>query len=176
MGRKKISKETTEVSTVSGSEARVRRKRRSKKIPLYKKDPLPGLNPKLFAKIKQQYFDIDYIDKLNDEEKAWLSKFMWEYLGANLSGKDLLHTTDEQKKDCYSRNNSRQRDLYNYLLIAKRNLDINDVTVIKELDLSKIESNRCDLEESKAVVRYDIKNHPDEELTLEDYIFEAKLK
>lgn len=73
----------------------------------------PGLNNKLFSKVKQQYFDYDYVDKLNPEEKEWLSKFTDEYLGANLSAPKPLHKTKALRKDCYDRNNSRNRDVYN---------------------------------------------------------------
>lgn len=78
-----------------------------------KKAKHTGLNPKLFSKIKQQYFDYDYINELSEDEKAWLSKFTDEYLGANLSGSKPLHRTKALKKDCFDRNNSRNRDIYN---------------------------------------------------------------
>lgn len=55
--------------------------------------------------------DYDYLDKLTEKEKAWLNKFTHEYTNAGKLNKKHkpLHKTPEQKKDCYDRNNARNR-------------------------------------------------------------------
>ena len=80
----------------------------------------PGLEKNLFSKVKQEYHDIDYANQLSDKEKAWLSQFMEEYLGANLNedghkskyNRKPLHKSKRHRKDCFDRNNARQRDIY----------------------------------------------------------------
>lgn len=73
----------------------------------------PGLKKNLFSKIKQEYHDLDYVDKLSEEEKEWLSRFMEEDLGARLNhdGKKI-YKKKLGKAECYRRNNQRNRDLY----------------------------------------------------------------
>jgi len=80
----------------------------------------PGLDKTLFSKIKQEYHDIDYAHKLNDNEKKWLSQFMEEDLGAQLNPDTLkskynrkaLNKTKTQRKGCFDRNNHRNVDIY----------------------------------------------------------------
>ena len=89
-------------------------KKAGAKKPKKKRDvaKYPGLNKNLFSRIKQEYFDFDYIDKLGHEDKLWLSQFNEEYLGARLNGsKKPLHRTKRLKKNCFDMNNSRNRDI-----------------------------------------------------------------
>lgn len=73
----------------------------------------PGLDKHLFSRVKQEYHDYDYVDKLSDKDKEWLSTFTEEYLGARLNHKKKkLHRTKKMKRDCFNRNNARQRDTY----------------------------------------------------------------
>lgn len=72
-----------------------------------------GLNPHLFSKIKQEYHDIDYVDKLSDEDKKFLSTFMQEWLGARLNHpNEKLHSSKKDRKRVFDMNNARQRDIY----------------------------------------------------------------
>lgn len=79
----------------------------------------PNLTKNLNTKVRQELIDYDYIDKLSDEEKAWLNQFTGEYLGGNFkktkSGKysnKNLHKGQKMRKDCYDRNNWRNNDIY----------------------------------------------------------------
>ncbi len=80
--------------------------------------------------------DLDYVAKLNAEEKAWMNKFMGEYVGAKLKKKDSgnLHNSKELKKSCYDRNNSRNRDIY------ARSKARDGLTDIEELKKKQLES------------------------------------
>lgn len=61
--------------------------------------------------------DHDYLNKLNPEELRWLSNFNEEYISGNFKhGGKILHRTKKERKKCYDRNNSRNRDT---LTIAK---------------------------------------------------------
>lgn len=58
----------------------------------------PGLDPKLHTKVRQELIDQDYIDKLSDEEKAWLSKFNEEYVGSSFTKKNGKFSGNLHKK------------------------------------------------------------------------------
>ncbi len=72
----------------------------------------PALDPGLNLKTRTDLIDYDYVDKLSPEEKKWLNKFTEEYVNASVDPKKLkknLHNTEKLKKDCYDRNNARNR-------------------------------------------------------------------
>lgn len=102
----------------------------------------PGLNKNLFSKVKQEYHDIDYVDKLDDEAKKFMSQFMEEHLGANLDekrhkkkyNKKVMHKTKKLKKDCFDRNNARQRDIYGLSKATGKLEDYNTPGVSDYLD------------------------------------------
>ena len=74
----------------------------------------PALKPELNLKSRYELIDYDYVDKLSEGDKAWLNKFTEEYVNASLDSENLennFHCTDELKKDCYRRNNARNRDI-----------------------------------------------------------------
>jgi len=70
-------------------------------------------------KVRREFVDADYIDKLNPEEKAWYGKFIEEYVGANVKknkktrniAKGHLHKT-KHIKELYDANNHRNNDVY----------------------------------------------------------------
>ena len=73
----------------------------------------PALNPSLNLKTRyDELVDFDYIYKLNDEEKDFLNRFLEEWVNANMNhGGERLHKTKAERKLCYDRNNSRNRDM-----------------------------------------------------------------
>lgn len=77
------------------------------------KSKYPALDPTLNLKTRYELIaDCDYLDKLSDKEKEWLNNFNEEYINANMNHKGKkLHKSKKQKKDCYDRNNSRNRCL-----------------------------------------------------------------
>lgn len=73
----------------------------------------PGLHPELHPKTRHEHLEVDYVDQLSDKDKAWLSTFNEEYVGCDFHHKGRkLHKTKALRRECYSRNNSRNRDLY----------------------------------------------------------------
>jgi hypothetical protein len=87
-----------------------------------------ALIPHLNLKTRFELVDYDYINKLSPKEKEWLNNFTEEYVHANMkhAGKKL-HTTKRLKKDCYDRNNSRNRCILTRNKAAGRHISINDV-------------------------------------------------
>lgn len=73
----------------------------------------PALDPLYNTKVRRENIDMDYVQTLNNDDKAWLNKFMEEYNGASFKndGTDI-HDTQELRRDCYGRNNQRNRCLY----------------------------------------------------------------
>lgn len=72
------------------------------------------MDPRLNLKSRTELLDYDYLGKLNESELTWLNKFTEEYVHASLnskSPKSNLHRNKKMRKDCYNRNNSRNRDV-----------------------------------------------------------------
>jgi len=70
-----------------------------------------------------------YANKLNDEEKAWLNKFVGEYINAGAKGdvtKNMMDTV-EWKKACFDKNNDRNRDIYSRAVVQRKMLSIEDL-------------------------------------------------
>jgi hypothetical protein len=82
--------------------------------------PYPNLEPGLNSRVRQEYMDADYIDQLNDAEKAWLNQFYGEFYQGTLVLDDSneiiptknLHKDPSYKKDIYDANNARNRCQY----------------------------------------------------------------
>jgi hypothetical protein len=79
-------------------------------------DKYPALNPRLNAKTRFEVLDMDYLNKLNDAELHYLNQFMAEYVSGafkkDSSGEyssENLNRTVEERRDCYTRNNVRNR-------------------------------------------------------------------
>ena len=84
----------------------------NKKLNKRQKTKYPGLVQNVNPKTRWEHIDFDYLDKLSDEEKRWLSNFNEEYLSGNFNhpGK-RLNKTKEERRQCYNRNNARNRDV-----------------------------------------------------------------
>ena len=105
----------------------MKREKRSKKNPRDKK-PFAALDISRNPRSRWEYMDQDYIDKLSPEDKDWLNKFQEEWLHACFKKEDNLHTTDEQKREIYNRNNARNRDV----LSNSRNIGLIDKGFINQ--------------------------------------------
>lgn len=76
----------------------------------------PALNPKLNARTRFDVLDMDYLKKLDEEDLKFLNQFMAEYVsGAFKKNEDgnysdeNFHKTLEERRECYNRNNTRNR-------------------------------------------------------------------
>ncbi len=108
----------------------------------------PNLSPSYNLKTRSELLDYDYVDKLNDTEKAWLDKFSAEFIGASFNKEDPkkkgkrrkfknLHKTPELVKSCYDANNSRNRDVLTRAKAMGKALYIEDV-VTNESELNDL--------------------------------------
>lgn len=125
-----------------------------------------ALDRKYTLKLRQDYLDYDYADKLVLKTKEWLNKFTEEDLHASIKEKPL-HKTKKQRKAVYDRNNERNRDLYNRKNVVNdlvsmeglRNVeDKNQIGVIEGRELKRYLLDALDtLKESKTPT-YNSKN------------------
>ena len=92
--------------------------------------------------------DIDYIDQLSDEEKAWLNKFMNETLNASFNNdKNDLIKDQSQKRKIYNENNARNRCIYTVAKATNRLLDIEeavDMMTEEEYDMESELNEKID--------------------------------
>lgn len=92
---------------------RKKSQKKSTKVTKRSREKYPGLVKNLNTKVRQELIDHDYIDKLNHKEKEFLSNFNEEYVGANFNHKGRkLHRSAESRRQCYNRNNARNRDIH----------------------------------------------------------------
>lgn len=98
----------------------------------------PNLYPELNLKTRfEEISDINsYIGKLNDEEKAWMNKFVGESINASFSkdNSENLHKKKSQRLQAYSRNNARNRDI---LTKAKA---MGDAVYLEDLKIKDVKS------------------------------------
>lgn len=107
------------------------------------------LNPKS----RWELLDFDYIDKLSEKEKDFLNKFAEEYIHGSFehTRKDL-HKSKKAKRECYNRNNARNRDLYT---VGRTN---NWMTNI-DTSITKIDADQAnDKTEDNLITLLDLKN------------------
>lgn len=74
----------------------------------------PDLDPRFNLKSRMELIDQDYLDKLSKEELEWLNKFNKETISASFNQENPrknLHKTKKLRKECYDRNNARNRDV-----------------------------------------------------------------
>lgn len=118
------------------------------------------MNEKYFSRIKQEYYDIDYINKLSPEEKEWLSSFMEEDLGARFNhGGKKIHKKKSQKRESFNRNNARNRDMYSIAKATGKVVDVDLEDAVKYWEESYVDNNF----EDKLIDIIDKKNEEEKE-------------
>lgn len=97
-------------------------KRRKRNKTRRDKANFPDLDPKYNLRSRLDLLDQDYLDKLTPKELQWLNQFNKEYISASLNKENPrknLHKNKKLRKDCYDRNNSRNRDILTKAKAAK---------------------------------------------------------
>lgn len=103
--KRKENKRTPTIKKTSKTNEKIKKETRRDR------DSHSGLRKRFFSRIKQEFFDLDYIHLLDKEMQDFLSQFMNEWLGANT--KDAKHhKTKKDKKRVNDANNARNRDIY----------------------------------------------------------------
>lgn len=110
---------------------------------------------KTHTKVRQElYKDIDYFDKLSEEERNWLDKFNKEYIDADFRHSKRIHkkkikvkkiaSTGKKKKidigakDCYDANNSRNSDTFS--VTKANNLLEGEKSLVKASKTTKLDA------------------------------------
>lgn len=109
---------------------------------------------------------LTYANELPDKAKKWLAEFTEEYVGANFNhGGVIRHKTKKHKKNCYDRNNSRNRDILTrskaqgsaviFSQLNDKDESVNEMDrMIDELDRKKF--NEEELEDTSKVVLHGV--------------------
>lgn len=101
------------------------------------------------------------MDKLNEKELDFLNSFNEEWINADMNHKGKkLHKTKQKKRECYSRNNARNRDLVN-VSRAKGNVPISyDAMPEKIEDMEEYMNLQYDLKYNKSEIKklHDLEN------------------
>lgn len=133
-----------------------------------KNTPFPGLKKELHPRPRRHYIDQDYINKLSDEEKEFLSKFNDEYYGASLAKVDDLqarekdfHKTAEERKTCYDRNNACNRDVSSVGLVNELNPENPEALTAINYTVTSIRDKRGKSKHVYQVDTIDLKNYED---------------
>jgi len=93
----------------------------------------PALKPQYNSRTRQEYIDYDYVNTLSDKDKQYLNDFTEEWLGGNFNHETSnLQKTKKQRKDCYDRNNARNRCIYTIAKARSQVIDPPDNTVFNE--------------------------------------------
>lgn len=106
----------------------------------------PALYPQYNLKTRTELFEIDYLNKLNDKEKAWLNSFNEEYVNANFThdGKKIQRRKSH-KKDSYDRNNARNRDILTKAKASGNQVILTEkvqITTVEDMLINKIDESR----------------------------------
>ena len=101
-----------------------------------------GLEERSFPKNKKWMVDQDYTKTLSPEEQDWLGRFNQEYYRNRFESSEKdLHSTPEQKRQCYGAENARNRDLYSIKNVGgmiegfATDEDGNDIDTIGEYEM-----------------------------------------
>lgn len=144
-------------------------KKRRKKQNRRNQQENPDLDPRFNLKSRLDLLDQDYLNKLSPKELKWLNQFNREYVNASLNQdnpKKNLHKNKKLRKDCYDRNNARNRDVLTRAKASKQLTDYEQLVeepgltdyedeLIKELDKKDVReaidwlANELDKDETK---------------------------
>lgn len=101
------------------------------------KTKYPALNPELNLKSRyEEIVDIaSYADKLSEKDKEWLNAFTEEYVNANFNHNGpKIHKKKAQKKEIYTRNNARNRDVWTKAKASGTGVYLEDIKKEKDLE------------------------------------------
>lgn len=100
------------------------------------------MHPELNLRSRTELLDYDYLDKLSDKEKKFLNKFTEEYVNASLDVKKKwrnLHKTKESIRDCFNRNNARNRDILTQQKAMGKHTYLEDINDIGRSEFGSID-------------------------------------
>jgi hypothetical protein len=105
------------------------------------------LNPRLNAKTRFEVLDMDYLKKLDDAQLQFMNQFMGEYVSGAFKkdengnySKENLHKTVEERRECYTRNNVRNRCGLTISNATGQTYRADDITSFMD-NLSEVDSN-----------------------------------
>jgi hypothetical protein len=127
----------------------------------------PALEKRFFSKIKQQYFDVDYLEILSEKDKDYYNSFMEETLNArfNHKGKKLIKSKTK-KREIFRENNKRNIDVFGVANATGRMIDISPEIALEQWQ----EENLRDYENTQELKKESLEDQQCEVLTKREYI------
>lgn len=96
-------------------------------------DPLLGKD-KAAHRLLRGFLDVDYADRLNEKDRAWLAQFLDEFYmsGSRKPGKNVHD--DERLRQCWREYKQRQRSGCAILYNQSRELGLNDTCPVRAIN------------------------------------------
>lgn len=133
----KVTRKNTEATQLPKRSTKKRYKNRRER------EKYPALDVGLNLKSRTESIDYDYVNKLSDKDKAWLNKFTEEFVNASFDTTNTrrnLHKSKEGRRDCYNRNNARNRDVLTKQKASSRNTYLEDIPDIGRENMQVLEA------------------------------------
>ena len=93
--------------------------------------------------------DYDYLNKLSEKELEYLNKFTEEYVNASVNTKNPkknLHKSKRLIKDCFDRNNARNRDVLTQQKAMGKHVYLDEIVDMGREDTITALETRLDME------------------------------
>jgi hypothetical protein len=119
------------------------------------KEKYPALNFKRQVKTRLEQLDCDYVDKLNDKEKAFLNAFLEETVITNFDHKGKLIYKD--RKPFYDANNARNRCMYTKALAMGKIANTNTIEALNNAIDNTVKKSVKDDEEDAMILAIALK-------------------
>lgn len=106
------------------------------------------MHPEFNLRSRTELLDYDYLNKLGPKEKKFLNKFTEEYVNASLDVSKKwrnLHKSKELIRDCFNRNNARNRDVLTQQKAMGKHTYLEDINDVGKSDIQSIE-DKIDME------------------------------
>lgn len=110
------------------------------------KQKYPSLTKGYNLRSRADLLDVDYLDKLSEEEKEWLNAFFEEEVNANFNhdGPKVNRRSKKNKKRVYDANNARNRDILTRIKASGADYELKetDSYSIEDQVIEKLDSKR----------------------------------
>ena len=113
------------------------------------KTKYPALNPQFNLRSRTELLDYDYLNKLSERELAYLNKFTEEYVNASVNVKKRwrnLHKTKTMIRDCFNKNNARNRDVLTQQKAMGKHIYLDDIQDVGNMGSIESLEDRIDMQ------------------------------
>lgn len=123
--------------------------KRSRKSSPRSRTKYPALNPQFNLRSRTELLDYDYLSKLSERELAYLNKFTEEFVNASVDVKKRwrnLHKTKTLIRDCFNKNNARNRDILTQQKAMGKHIYLDDIHDVGHFNEIQSIEDRIDMQ------------------------------